>query len=261
MMKTLTMSYDSRIEGYKKDIERLERDMGKLDTELIVLRAKKDKTIIEQASEFAQIKEAITTISGGGGDDEDTRSIWEKVANQVIENPEAVGHMVGMATGQGTPVAQPNPPQQQLTAPQQQQAAPLGVDDVPMGQPFRAEDGEVYVKVPPDGSVVTYEQAVAMAEAQQDQQDQAAGKPDPSEVKMAITFMESAFTAGTTSSDFASSAKSMIPQNILKYIESVGVDTFLNEVAVLESGSPLRNQAGRTYMREVAKFLLEGIPG
>ena len=61
--------------------------------------------------------------------------------------------------------------------------------------------------------------------------------------------------------DFANSAKSMIPQNIIKYMESVGVDNFLNEVAVLEQGSPLRNQAGRLYMKEVAKFLLEGVPG
>ena len=265
MMETLKMSYDSRIEGYKKDIERLERDIGNKETELVVLRAKKDKTIIEQASEFAQIKEAITTISGGGDDGEDNRTIWEKLANQVIENPEAIGQMVGMATGQGSPAAQPNPPQQQqqLAAPQQpqQQPAPLGVDDIPMWHPFRAEDGEVYVKVPPDGSIVTHKQAMAMAQSAEAQQDQAAGKPDPSDVKMAINFMESAFTAGTTSKDFASSAKSMIPQNILKYIESVGVDTFLNEVAVLEQGSPLRNQAGRLYMKEVAKFLLEGIPG
>ena len=53
----------------------------------------------------------------------------------------------------------------------------------------------------------------------------------------------------------------MIPNDIIKYMETVGVDTFLNEVAVLEAGSPLRNQAGRTYMREVAKFLLEGVTG
>ena len=263
MMSTLKMSYDSRIEGYKKDIERLERDLSEARTELIALRAKKDKTIIEQVSEIQAIKEAFTTI-GSIGEESDDRKWYEKIASTVIDNPEGLASAFGAFTGknpaqQGGGVEHP---QQPASLPEQPvDDAPLSLEDIPLGHPFRAEDGEVYVKVPPDGSVVPYAQAVALAEAAQAKEDQATGKPDPADVKLAINFMESAFTAGTTASDFAASAKSMIPKDILKYMESVGIDTFLNEVAVLEQGSPLRNQTGRTYMREVAKFLLEGIPG
>jgi hypothetical protein len=268
MMDTLKMSYDSRIESYKKDIERLERDINEQRTELIALRAKKDKTVIEQVSEIQAIKEAFTSISSMG-EESDDRKWYEKLASTVVENPESLGQMVGMVTGQ-PPQQQPmgmEAPHQQLAAPQQQQQMqgqqeqPLGVDDIPTGQPFRAEDGKVYVKVPPDDSIVTYEQALEMANDQEAQQNRAAGKPDPEDVQRAITFMESAFTAGTTSQAFAASAKSLIPQDILKYMETVGIDTFLNEVAILEQGSPLRNAAGRTYMKEVGKFLLEGVPG
>jgi hypothetical protein len=271
MMSTLKMSYDSRIESYKKDIERLERDMGNKETELVVLRAKKDKTIIEQVSEIQTIKEAFTSISGGG-EESDDRKWYEKMASAVVENPDAIGQMIGMATGApapGQPAPQPAP-QQQLApvAPEQptQQFEPatgeeMDLDSIPIGTPFRAQDGEVYVKVPPDGSIVTYDQAMQMAQDAEAKENQVVGKPSPEDVKLAITFMESAFTANTDAATFANSAKAMIPKNILTYMESVGVDTFLNEVAVLEQGSPLRNQAGRTYMREVAKYLLEGIPG
>jgi hypothetical protein len=263
MMDTLKMSYDSRIEGYKKDIERLERDLNNKETELVVLRAKKDKTIIEQVSEIQTIKEAFGAISGSG-DDGPEQKWYEKLASTVVDNPEGIASAVAMVTGQNPQQQLQQQPQQQLqqqlAAPPAQGDAPLTPEDIPIGHPFRAEDGQLYCRVPPDGSVVPYDQAVRMGEAAQAREDEAAGKPDPSDVKMAINFMESAFTAGTSAADFAASAKSMIPQNIIKYMESVGVDTFLNEVAVLEQGSVLRNQTGRTYMREVAKFLLEGIP-
>ena len=277
VVTTLRMSYDSRIEGYKKDIERVERDLSEARTELIALRAKKDKPLMEQVGEITQMKEAFEAITGGGGKDDDDRKWYEKVLGQALENPESLGAVFSMATGQN-----PAQQQQQLAqapqAPPQQQLAPVAapqeaegnteihnVDDIPMSQPFQDENGDVYIKVPPNGDIMPYDDAVALAKAAQakDQELESKGieKPSASDVKMAIRFMESAFTAGTSSVAFAQSAKSMIPNNILKYMESVGIDAFLNEVAVLEQGSPLRNQAGRGYIKEVARFLLEGIPG
>jgi len=262
MITTLKMSYDSIINGLKSDITRVERDLSKSDTELVTLRAIKNKTVIETASEFAAMKEAIETISGGGKDDDDDRKWYEKILGQALDSPESVGQVFSMITGQNpTAQAQQQPPQQQQLAAAQQQQSEMTLEDIPLGQPFRAEDGQIYVRVPPDGSVVPYAQAMAMAEAAEAKQNGGLKKPDAGDVKMAINFMESAFTAGTSSTDFALSARSMIPSDIIKYMETVGVDTFLNEVAVLEPGSPLRNQAGRTYMREVAKFLLEGVTG
>lgn len=261
MLATTKMAYDARIDSLKADIARVNGDLAEARAELGALRLKKDKTLIEQASELQAVGESLRSLGLGGKDDEeDNRKWYEKLAGQVIENPEAIGQFAGMITG-NNPAAQQQQAPQLAAAPQQAAEEQIDVDQIPIGQPFRAPDGEVYVKVPPDGSVVTYEQALKMAQDAEAKQDQAAGKPAPADVKAAIGFMESAFTAGTSSATFASSAKAMIPQNILKYMEAVGVDTFLNEVAVLEQGSPLRNQAGRTYMREVGKYLLEGVPG
>lgn len=271
LMDTLKMSYDARIESLKADIVRVERDLSEARTELITLRAKKDKTIIEQASEFSAIKEAMDVI--GGGSDKDDRSTFEKALGAMTENPDMIGTVIQAVTGGGNPAQQqqlpvPNPPPAQLEQAEHTEPEPevtgqevASVEDIPLNTPFRAEDGNVYVKVAPDGSIVPYETALALQKAAEEKRNPSVEPPSATEVKMAITFMESAFTAGTESKDFAASAKSMIPSNILKYIESVGVDTFLNEVAVLEQGSPLRSQAGRVYIREVAKFLLEGIPG
>jgi hypothetical protein len=280
LVATLKMSYDAIISSLKADMTRIERDLSKNDTELITLRAKKDKTIIEQASEFSQIREALETISGGSSkdDEDDNRKWYEKIISQVTENPEGVAQVVGMVTGGGNPAAQqqiaPPQQQQQIAPPQQQQIAPpqqqvqqqaqqqaISVDDIPIGQPFQDETGKAWMKVPPDGSIVPYEQGLAMAKAAEEKANGGLKKPSASEVKIAIGFMENAFRAGTKSEDFAMSAKSMIPNDILKYMEAVGIDKFLNEVAVLEQGSPLRNQAGRTYIREVGKFLLEGVTG
>lgn len=270
---TLKMSYDSRLDTAKADSTRIDRDLTDSRTELIALRAKKDKTIIEQASEFSQIKDALETITGGGGDSDD-RKWYEKVLGQVVENPESIGHMVGMVTG-GNPGAptqtqqlqQALPPQTQPTTPTPTEEPPAenaekevsNVDDIPIGHAFKDETGKLWIKVPPDGSVVPYEQGLAMARAEEERRS-GTKRPSEQEVKVAIKFMESAFSAGTEATVFAASARSMIPSDILKYMESVGVDVFLNDVAKLEQNSPLRNQAGRTFMRDVAKFLLEGVP-
>ncbi len=267
-ISTIKMSYDSIITSLKSDITRGERDLTKSDTELVSLRAVKEKTVIEQLSDMTAIKDAFSTI--GGGDEPDDRTWYEKLAEASFGNPEKLGIMFNMVTGQGNPAQQQQPAQQsqqQQSVPgaqlqtqppaQEQQQEYATIADIPLGVPFRGDDGQVYVKVPPDGSVVLYDHAKALAE--EVQQNEGVDKPSPSEVKIAITFMENAFTSGTSPTDFAMSAKSMIPGSILKYMESVGIDKFLNEVANLDSGSPLRNQAGRTFMREVAKFLLEGV--
>jgi hypothetical protein len=271
MLANVKMSYESRIESYKKDIERGDREVLKLEAELVVLRAKKDKTLIEQASELASVRDALEGFGGGKGDDgEDNRKWYEKILTTTLENPESVGQFVGMMTGQNNPARQqqqqmPAPQQQRQIQPpqqpsqQQQQTQETAVEDIPIGQPFKDENGDIFVKVPPDGSIVPYAQALAMAEAAEARQTGGLKKPSPGEVKIAISFMESAFQAGTEAPVFAQGARSMIPGAILEYMEAVGIDKFLNETAVLDQNSPLRNQAGRTFMRDVAKFLLEGV--
>ena len=263
-LSTIKMSYDSIITSLKSDITRGERDLTKSDTELVSLRAVKEKTVIEQLSDITAIKDAFSTI--GGSDEPDDRKWYEKLAEASLGNPEKLGAIFNIVTGQGNPAQQQQQPPPQITQQAQSQAQPptqeqqqqyATIDDIPIGVPFQGDDGQVHVKVPPDGSIVLYDHAKALAE--EAQQNEGVDKPSPAEVKIAINFMENAFEAGQEPATFAMSAKSMIPGSILKYMESVGIDKFLNEVANLDSNSPLRNQAGRTFIREVAKFLLEGV--
>jgi hypothetical protein len=50
----------------------------------------------------------------------------------------------------------------------------------------------------------------------------------------------------------------MIPEPILRVLRERGVDAFLDQVAQLDSASPLAQQGGRSYVRKVAKVLLDG---
>jgi hypothetical protein len=274
ILATTRMSYDAQIASLKSDMARVQADLTEARAEVGALRLKKDKSIIEQAQELNTMGEALKSLGLGGfrEDEEDNRKWYEKLAGQVIENPEVIAQVAGAVTGQ-QPMQQPyafpeQPPQQQLApptappvAPPEQQEQQALLDSLEPGVPFRIPgDEQVYVKLP-DNSIVPYEQALEIAQKAESEaaSREAAGvkQPSPEEVKMAAGFVESAFTAGTEAQTFATTAKVMIPNEILKYVKHVGSDKFLEEAsAALDPGSPLRNQAGRNYLREVVGFLL-----
>jgi hypothetical protein len=283
-MDMMKQSSDLGHQAINKSMElenqRLRDDLTVLKAEVVTLRAKKEKTLIEQASELHQVGEQLSNLGLGFGKEEDSEPHWvEKLGNMVIDNPEVIANVASsVGIGQQQHVSQPGavPGQHQIPEQAESAATPTRVEDIPLWQPFRANDGEVYVKVPPDGSIVTYEQAVTMRDAweakeakeaeekkaEQEEADRVArGEPTPVQVKLAITFAEGAFSNGTPPETFAQSARSSVPGHLLDYINKVGVDTFLNEVANLAQESPLRTQAGRNYMRQVAQFLLGGESG
>jgi hypothetical protein len=264
------MSYDAQMASLKSDIARVQADLAEARAEVGALRLKKEKSIVEQAQELNTMGEALKSLGLGGfkDEEEDNRKWYEKLATQVIDNPEVIAQVAGAVTGQ----SQMQPPmQQQLEQPpMQQQLAPpthpaeeqpMSLDDIEPGTMFKVPGDEtVYVKLP-DGNVVTHAQAVEIAQKEQAEADSqaAAGvkKPSPDEIKAAAGFVESAFSAGTEAQTFATTAKVMIPNEILKYVRHVGPDTFIEEASMaLDPNSPLKNQAGRNYLREVVGFLL-----
>lgn len=263
--------------------QRLRDDLTTLKAEVAALRVKKDKTLIEQASELSTLGQQLGSLGiKGFGEEAEEKEHWvEKIANTVIENPEII-QQAGQAFGGGQqPVPQPESAhfggQAQLQNPQMQ--PPQHVDDIPLGQPFQVSDGQICVKIPPNGDIVTYEQALKMEEDREGREVAKAAKaakvaedkaatdaglatrPSASQVKMAVTFAENAFNAGAPPEKFAISIRSSVTGNLLNYMEEVGIDSFLDDVASLKPSSPLQTQAGRNYMRDVAKFLLEGKPG
>jgi hypothetical protein len=85
-------------------------------------------------------------------------------------------------------------------------------------------------------------------------------KPEPHELALAVAFLENACKSGQDPEVVASSARSLVPTDVLTYLEKVGVDEVLNGVTTLDQGSPLRTVQGRNFVRKVAKTLLTGSP-
>ena len=244
---TQKTSMDMRIDSLKSEIARLTGELAAAKLEVAELRAKKDKSLPEQADEIMRVQEAFKSLGVGGAKDEDDDSDkpwYERMAGRVLENPEAIGQMLGGVRGAIAPAAQQ----------QQQPQLP------PVGQPFQTPDGQVYVSRP-DGKVQRLNPAkrakAAAAAAAVVAAKTGPRPPDATELALAIQFMESAAANGTPPEAFAASARSAIPGEIFAYLEKVGVDELLNN-ANLDPGSVLRTQSGRNWSRAVVRILLTG---
>ncbi len=242
-MNTLRSSYDMKVASQETlngtiktllegEIRRLEAALTETRAELVVLRAKKDKTIIEQATEFAQIKEAIGDITGG---DEKEKSTLEKVM-EVAGNLPAVQGLIGR-------FADPQP------------AAPPPQPQVVRPQLMTGPDGNLYRQLP-NGQMQLVRKKKEAPPVQT-----APGEPQipdiaPATVKIAVDFLETAFRNGQEPAEVATSVRSLIPGEILTAIRELGIDGFLTKVAKLDGTSALAGQAGRNWTRKLGKSLL-----
>jgi hypothetical protein len=236
------IGYDMRIDGLKDQKKGLERELGEIKTELAALRGRKDMTPVQQMQGLVEIKNAMESVMPSAAE-EVPKAGWERALDAMMGSSLLEGVAERIASG-------PPGEQQQQQAPTEQMVQ------------IRRPDGQV-VSVP--ASYVA--QAQAAAAARQQASGMAEGPPqnqepelsvDPGDVTKAVMFIEAAIRNGTAPEIFAASARNMIPADILAYIKGKGVDHFLNNVAKLEDGSPLSTVVGRTYVRKVAKFLLEG---
>lgn len=253
----INIGFNARIEAHKMEISRLQAELSECRVELTALRAKKEKTLIEQASELHSIGEKLSVLGIGPAKEEPSH--WtERIANAILENPGVIASAAqAMGSSGASSPAQPHSAPQQLNPPPGPQAT--NIDHIPIGQPFRMDDGQVYIKIPPDGSVVTYEQAQKIAEseiaarqeAEKEQED-----PQLKQIKTAISFAESAFSAETPAQEFAKRAKPHVPEAFLDLLKEEGIDNLLSDPVLVPESSPLKTQAGKAYMREVAQFLI-----
>jgi hypothetical protein len=250
---SIKIAYEARIDGLKSENTRLAAEIAQAKGEVGELRSRKDKSLTEQAEEIVKVQEAFKSLGVGGSKDEDDDSdkpVWERALSRVMENPDAIGQLIGGVRGSIGPAPQPQAPQLP-----------------PPGQPFQGPDGQIYVSRP-DGKVqrlrsgvpaVVRKKAIAAKAAVEEKQEGPAAirPPDPTELALAIQFMESAAGNGTEPSAFVAGARSLIPSDVIAYVEKVGIDDLLNS-ANLEPNSVFRNQSGRNWIREVARILLEG---
>lgn len=136
--------------------------------------------------------------------------------------------------------------------PQQQPARPRVVANK-QGQRF-VQAGNQLVPVRPKPKIVTNE-AGAQIEAPQVEEAQLA---------LLINSMEQAFRRDEAPPIVAQTGRTFVPPHILAWIRdndtenTSGLELFLSKVARLPNTSPLASQAGRMWLRQVGKALLDG---
>jgi hypothetical protein len=241
-MKT---TFETRIDSLKSEIARLQSEMVESKTTIGELKAKKEKSLPEQAQEIVSMQEALKSIGIGGkdnDDDDDSKKPWfERIASRVLENPEAIGQLLGGVKGATGPTPEQAAAEQQaMLIAQHQQAKQLAAKRKAKKARAAAAAGEA-----PLASDQNVNPLAGLSEV---------------EVGIAIKFMEGAIQNGTDPTAFAAGARSAIPGDILLAIEKVGIDEFLNSIT-LPQDSLLRSQRGRNWVRQVAQVLLQGTVG
>jgi hypothetical protein len=272
MMATIRASYDSTNTATKSshetnlkitesEVRKLERDNDALRVEVKELKAKKDKSLIEQVTEIEKVKEAL----GLDGDNDKT------TADKLIElatNPEAISAVAGMFTKKEAPAA---PVQQQAPAQPQIFVGPGGkrfAVDPNSGQliPLKRRVRQVAQQTSaaePAAEGTTEDLDIEQPPAQQ------AAEPTvpevaPEDLERLIAYFEGAYNGGQEPEIVAQSVRSRLPEDVLGYLRdrmaehgtAQGVDVFLAKVAKLPSTSPLSNQAGRNWVRKLCKALV-----
>jgi hypothetical protein len=246
--KMLTTAHASEVRALTRENESLRTKNDRLEQEISELRAKKDKGLIESLTEITTVKEALEGFSPPK--EEGSGSTIERIISGVMESPLAEGIASRVAGGAAATAmgAQPGP-QGPAAAP------PPGAIDpstLPVNQPVPMPDGNVIVRKG-DGRIV-----MLKPKRQPQPGEIPEIKVDPTEVKMAVSIMESACEKDVDPESFALSARTLVPAEIIRALRVQGVDHFLANVAKLDNNSPLQTMHGKNWVRKVAQVLVGG---
>lgn len=221
----LGLTHTSTVEGYKREVKRLESDLVKADAEIVSLRAQKILSPLDMVEQVQRYKEAF------GGDEGEEPSVLSKLAEAAVPIAQGIAQRLAEGPGGASPAAQA-------------QAA----DPYPVGQKVKLPDGRVAMRQP-DGNVVEIRhKKKPTVEAKNGEMLVL----DPGQLKEFIRYVESA-VGKVEPAVFAASARHLVPQDIMKALAAgQGVDHFLDEVAKTDPSSPCSTVAGRTWLRAVA---------
>lgn len=235
---------DVQNETLKADIKRLERQIETQERELERLREKKDKSIIEQIKEIKILKEAVADEGGEG------KGTFQQIV-EAAASP-AAGEVIGKIAsrfGGGPPQGQAVQAQAVAT----QARPPRVVKDPATGQRY-VQAGDKLVPVKPAPKVIATEDGTQIQ----------APAVDPDAVKTLVSYLESAYSAGTDPALVAQSGRSFVPDEVMAWVQeqdtekTSGVELFLAKVAKIPASSPLASQGGRNWLRKVGKALIGG---
>lgn len=108
-VESMKSGYEARLEAKDNRIKDLERALSKVETELVELRARKEKGLMEQMKDIAEVKEMADSFMNSGRDEEEETSTFERVVSKVMESP--VVQAVGQRIVNGPAPPQPSPQQ------------------------------------------------------------------------------------------------------------------------------------------------------
>lgn len=215
----------------ESEIRKLERDNTELRSEVKDLRAKKEKSLVEQIKDVDTIKELL-----GGGDDDSEKSTIQSIVEAIPAVPAAIAAARGMIPGQ------------QAQQPAQQRQAPKRVImEHPNGEKFTSVNGKL-IPVKPKGAPTP-----------------PPGGPRPlspevaTQLPIVVGYLERALSNNTDPDTLAQSYKTMVPNEILMGISEMGIEDFLLKVGNVPMSSPLFGSlASKNWLRKVQKALIGG---
>jgi hypothetical protein len=241
-LSTVKTAHESERRGWERENQTLREENKELKKELDKLRSTKDKSVLDQLTEIKMLKETFEDSGLLSSGKEEEGSTIERIIGGVMGSPlaESVASRLagpGMAAAAG---AVPQQPEAQM--------AP-SPEEIPVNTPIQMPDGNVAVRRP-DGSVKVLKP----------KRKPKPGEPPPLDldqpmVDLAVQYMENAINAGREPDEFAASARSLVPADIRRALQTHGVDHFLTSVAKLGPESPLLSMHGKQWARKVVEAL------
>ncbi len=236
----------------ESEVRRLERENADARAELKELRAsaKDEKDILSQLKKVKELKEMIS-----GDEDGKESSTLSEIAQMVPSVIEGVGAIMNNRGGPAAAAqAQAHAQAAAITAKPQRFAPGQMVQDPRTGQ---------IMKVGPDG-VLRPARKKPREITTEDGRQVAAPAVDPESAKKLVAYLEAAFNGNTEPAVVVRSAGAVIPADIIQWIrdndteQTSGVDLFMRRVVNLPSNSPLASQAGRKWLRDLGRALIDG---
>lgn len=229
-------SHDTQIKVLDGQIRALERDNSELRTEVKELRAKKEKSLVEQVKEIQVIKDTL------GLDEQAESGVVDKIA-EVMTDPNATALVGSLFSRKKDAAAQQQAAQQQAP----QGPPPGGYQR----QIVKSPDGQQWV-LEPDGKLTGPVRRRGKS---------AASEPDipvisPETISQAVNFLERAFEGGADPETVATGAKSLVPAEVIQVLADHGPDVFMTKVAKIPLSSPLSSQEAKNWIRKLSKAIV-----
>jgi len=238
----------------ESEVRRLERENTEARAELKELRAaaRDEKDTLSQLKKFKEIKEAFT----GDEDGQDASTIGQ-IAAMVPSVIEGVGAIMNNRGGSAAAA------QAQAAVQAQAAAIPARPQRFAPGQMVQDPKTGQIMKVGPDG-VLRPARKKPKEITTEDGRQVEAPVVEPENAKKLVAYLEAAFNGNTEPAVVVRSAGAVIPAEIIQWIrendteQTSGVDLFMRRVVNLPSNSPLASQAGRKWLRDLGRALIEG---